>query len=508
MKYKRSGIVSLFLLMCISITGCNHAAKIASAAESAITNELESFLDEIIAESETAAAEVSETSAAEVPESEPEEYELDEDELEPQIDWDSADYMDLDGKSIIAMAPFVDGVGWIQYMRDGEMYTAAVEENGRVRFEIPGPVWYASPFEMGVAYVVVSDNAAYYPNADPTVGCYEQAATAVTHEAVYDLDGNLWYSTAEFTDGEEHILCSKDDKFVVLRHESGLDHDYWTLGTINRFGDTVDVFQSYNGLKGGLLPSWKGKYSGTKKLPNKYGAGYGNGNDGDPGDGFSRYIGDGAFYLTSGSFGKLYQPEKQKLTDLKGTILVSDVFDGKVLSYWNGTYYVQDINSSDADSVQALRDNRYADIHPRGFSDGFRHMMTDNLLYHDHAYYNINMDRAVEISDHTNLEMDGSIFNEGYALIALNGKDGKRYFTVIDESGTMQFEPIKAGKASQRVSDGCFVLRTDTECAVYDIHGNYIRYLCPASEAEYIYDISGGHVTVYGFGTTRIYALR
>ena len=118
---------------------------------------------------------------------------------------------------------------------------------------------------------------------------------------------------------------------------------------------------------------------------------------------------------------------------------MSDVFDGKVLSYWNGTYYIQDINGSDANSVQALQDNQYVDIRHLGFSDGFRHLMADNLLYHDHAYYDINMNRVVEISDYTNLEMDGSIFNEGYALIALKGLDGNGYVTVIDESGTIQF---------------------------------------------------------------------
>ena len=425
--------------------------------------------------------------------------------LEPTEDIGT--YMNLNGMTIVAMAPFEGGVGWIQYMENGEMYTAAVETDGHVLFEIPGPVWYASAFEDGAAYVVISDNATYYPNADSTAGCYEQVAPAETHEEIYDIDGNLLYSTATGDAEGSHIICSGDGKYVILRHQAGLEFNSWQLGVIGQYGEQIYDFVEYHNVDQGILPTWKSKYSGTKKLPNKYGAGYGNGNDGDPGDGFSRYIGDGAFYLTGGSFGMLYQPEKQTVVSLKGTTLLSDVFDGKVLSYWNDTYYIQDINGSDANSVQALRDNQYVDIQHRGFSDGFRHLMADNLLYHDHAYYDINMNRVVEISDYTNLEMDGSIFNEGYALIALKGVDGNGYVTVIDESGTIQFEPIKAKKASQRISDGYFVVRTDTECAVYDVYGNYIRYLCPASDAEYIYDISGGHVTVNGFGTTRIFAL-
>ena len=90
--------------------------------------------------------------------------------LEPTEDIGT--YMNLNGMTIVAMAPFEGGVGWIQYMENGEMYTAAVETDGHVLFEIPGPVWYASALEDGAAYVVISDNATYYPNADSTAAAW------------------------------------------------------------------------------------------------------------------------------------------------------------------------------------------------------------------------------------------------------------------------------------------------------------------------------------------------
>lgn len=211
---------------------------------------------------------------------------------------DTGMYLNLDGMTIVAMAPFENGVGWIQYMRSGEMYTAAVELDGHVLFEIPGPVWYASSFENGAAFVVISDNATYYPNADPAIGCYEQVAPAVVHEEIYDLSGTILYSTApEYAvNGEEdHILCAGDDMFVVLRHMAGLELNSWQLGAIGKYGERFYDFVEYSNVGKGLLQTWRGKYSGTRRLPNIYGAGYGNGNAGDQGDGFSRYIGEGVY---------------------------------------------------------------------------------------------------------------------------------------------------------------------------------------------------------------------
>lgn len=501
MKKRMTILVALLTILCLFLSGCAQANDAASAEEI----------------SEPAIREPEEQS--EITTEEEEYFELDDDVevevYEPEMAPDTGMYLDLDGMAIVAMAPFEGGIGWIQYMRSGEMYTAAVELDGHVLFEIPGPVWYVSPFEDGAAYVVISENATYYSNANPSLGCYEQVAPAITHEVIFDVYGNELYTTSSTQTStstkEEHILCAGDGKYVVLRHESGLEYNGWALGTIDKFGNIIDDFQAYDGINDGLLPTWRGKYSGTRSLPNQYGAGYGNGNDGDPGDGFSRYIGEGVFYLTGG--GKLYQPEKTVLTTVKGTRLLSDCYGGKVLSVWNGTYYVQNVNGNDVNSVQILKENQYIDIgNGKVFRYGkYGHLMTENLFYHDHAYYDIEMNRAIEIEEYTSLQMDGSVFNEGFALIFLVGKDGNTYVTVINDEGTVQFEPIRAQRTSGKVSDGYFVVRTDTECAVYDINGDYVRHLCSAAEGEYFRDISGGYVTIFGVvngkGMNRIYDL-
>jgi len=418
-------------------------------------------------------------------------------------------YLDLDGMTIVAMAPFEGGIGWIQYMDGGEMYTAAVELDGHVLFEIPGPVWYVSAFEDGAAYAVISDNATYYPNASPTVGCYEQVAPAVFHEEIYDLSGRLLYSTDPTYDaatlGDNHIICAGDASYVVLRHVADLEYDSWQLGVIDKNGEILYDFAEYEEVDKSLLPTWNGKYHGTSRLPNMYGAGYGNGNDGDQGDGFSRYIGEGVYYLTSGSSEVLYKPAMNIAVESSGKKLLGECYGGKVLSTWNGNYYIQDIINDSFEHAIPLQSNlNYEDIGP-GRIFRYDHFMTESLYYHDHAYYDIEMNRVIEIEQYTSLKMDGSIFNEGFALIFLVGKDGNTYVTAINDEGTIQFEPFRADCTSGRISDGYFVARTDTECAVYDVMGDYVRHLCSATEAEYIRDISGGYVTIFGGGRNRIY---
>ena len=186
MKHKYIISTMLALFFCVSSVGCAQAG-----ADDAKTL-WETALDSLFA------AMSGETDAPE-PEEEWEEEWDEEWEVDPEEEWEEHPeeepeeepgvYMNLDGMTIVAMAPFENGVGWIQYMKGKEMYTAAVRTDGRLLFEIPGAVWYASAFEDGAAYVVVSDNATYYSNADPSLGCYEQVAPASVHEEIYDFRG-------------------------------------------------------------------------------------------------------------------------------------------------------------------------------------------------------------------------------------------------------------------------------------------------------------------------------
>ncbi|MBO7358237.1 MAG: hypothetical protein J6U72_00250, partial [Clostridia bacterium] len=291
------------------------------------------------------------------------------------------------------------------------------------------------------------------------------------------------------------------------RRESGLEGIVCKLGTLDMYGNEVDPFRTYDGISDGTLSSWKGLFSGATNLPNKYGAGYGTCNDGDPKDGYPRYIGEGAYYLPGGA---VYLPGEYRVVKIKGSRLLSDCFGGKVLSYNNGTYYIQDLHAEGdsfeyADEIRTDTGRDIDRLRAKFSYCPWVRMMPNNLFYHDHAYYNIDMERVIEIEPYSSLKMDGSVFNDGYALILIAGADGNTYVTVIDERGEVQFEPFRAVRTSSQVSDGYFVAQTDAECAVYDVKGNHVRRLCAASEASYIRVISGGHVTIYGMSGSRAF---
>lgn len=430
--------------------------------------------------------------------------------------WGPSVFLNLDGTCIVGAAPFEGGIGWVQYVEGSELVTAAVRTDGGQLFSITGPVWYVSPFENGAAYAVISDNALHYDYGVYT-SCYAQSSPVTVHEVIYDAYGKECYVTSASkdsrTDSEEHIICSGEGKFVVLRRESGLEGIVCKLGTIDMYGNVIDPFKTYDGVSDGTLSSWKSLFSGARNLPFKYGAGYGTGNycDGDPGDGYPRYIGGGAYYLTGG---KVYLPSENLFVQLKGAELLSDNIGGKVLSYTNGTYYIQSVRGGDYEYASLFRSESSRDIDRLRAKFCYWHWnryMPNNLFYYDHGYYNINMERVIDIEPYSKLKMDGSVFNEGYALILLEGADGNTYVTVINEQGQVMFEPFRAKRTSSQVSDGYFVAQTDTDCAVYDVNGYFVRRLCPADEAGYFRIISGGHVIIYGasgnHAFSRIFAL-
>lgn len=492
--------IALSLVLCLALAGCGQSASttVGSASDK---------LENATASSESESESVSETPV---------------DAFEAESNQDG-EYFILDGMDIQGMGPFVNGIGWVQYYEGSEMFTAAVEADGHVLFKMPGPIWYVSPFEDGTAFMVVSDNASHFTE-DSYV--YDQKQDSGWHEVIVDTAGNELYSTALIETAtsteEEHILCAGDGRFVVMRHSSGLQSNEWTLGTIDKNGNVIDDFNSYSiavpqassmqrKLDEKQLPNWKN----SRTLPNYY---YYREDAGEfSNNGFPRYLGDGVFFLPgilgSGTSSILYQPEKKLAVPLVGELLMSYAFNGKVISKWNTTYYLQDINSTDAETADVLKETQYAEFSYQDASTGdiFPNIMIDNKLYHDHAYFDTGLNRTINIADYTDLPMEGSCFTDGYALLRLKGADGNFYVTVIDETGAVQFEPFKVDTyagTSPRISEGYFVANDGNDCVVYDIHGNYIRRLCDGSDIFGIPTISGNFVMISFDGIhSRLYEL-
>ncbi len=427
-------------------------------------------------------------------------------------------YLDLDGMNVIGTAPFAEGIGWVQYADRTEVYTSAVEPDGHVLFTVTGPVLYVSPFENGTAFIVYADNAfGYEPNSSRKYYVYAlQKADSACHEVIVDTAGKELYTTSAVdttrSHEEEHILCGGGGKFVVLRHQSGLEYNGWTMGTINAAGETVDAFQSYSGkiseyysytVGSGMLPEWADDYYDSQiQLKNSY-LTY---NKSD----VAGYLGEGVYYIP-GYPNMLYIPAKGIVVPTSHSArVIGEVHNGKVLSYDSGTasYYREYTDGvTESEYLNRILD-AYQYIDPDRLPIGtrmrfytysfFRKRMTGNRYYHDHAYFDMEMNRVVEITDYPELDMEGSAFSDGYALLRLLGKDGNLYVTVIDENGTVQFEPFKITDGekslSPGISNGFFVANDGDDCAVYDIHGNYIRHICSGQDVNSMPMISGGYV--------------
>lgn len=72
-------------------------------------------------------------------------------------------------------------------------------------------------------------------------------------------------------------------------------------------------------------------------------------------------------------------------------------------------------------------------------------------------------------------------------LLELNGKDGNKYFTVIDKNCNMLFEPVMGTGAE--ANDSRLVLRTDDGYSVLDYTG---KVIIPAGTYSYIGAFNSG----------------
>ncbi len=485
LRMKRKPLIAaLVIVLCLVFSGCIRIVSTSVDRETPVQTTKKP--KGTASPAPTAAAETTEAPVAEptaeptagpTPESEPEEY------------------LHLDGMTVFGYAPFVDGIGWVQYADKTEVYTAAVEEDGHVLFTVTGPVCYASRFDQGTAFLVVAEHAngmnyqELYNGKKYSLSKFHYYPTVQTtyHEVILDKKGNVLYTTSRTATStnaeEEHILCSGGGKFVVLRHVSNLQYDGWQLGTIDASGNTLDEFQAYSSSAGksgssianeSMLATW----SGEIVLPNSYTA-YG-------ADDLARYVGDGLYYLP-GSTSVLYQPSEQRV------IIRDDAYNAaKYDKYW----YINQSKSH----TNALMYTYFDPYRAEGDNVFFIRQTYSYKSSVDYYYYNADTKKKTELTIYPEQVKDGSRFHGGYAILRIVGADKNNYITILDKDLKEQFEPFKITASvagiSPHVSNGYFVANDGSDCAVYDIRGNYIRHLVDGSKVSRITSISGNYVLI------------
>ncbi len=405
--------------------------------------------------------------------------------------------------------PYSEGIAWIQYGPGPT--TAAVDEDGDVLFTLPEGefIEYLSPFSGGSAFYVANDGES-------------------VHEVIVDTEGNLTWSTD--LGGDTHILANGDGVFVIQRHISGFEADELSVGAVDLYGNTIcepkhrigeTVYDEDNSL--GRKVHSRLAYPSDNYFSVAYGKSRFQREDAPK----CYYLGDGAFYLSSNT---LYNPTASVLFVNPGT---ADNFTYKRVLATNGRFrtvstnysghpvvpafslYDTDLNLlsvfSDRNCVQQANDqlNLPEVGWTRTYSEQKDYITThyerfwyqDGLYYLYHCYWNDEDTIALHIPEYTDRSMLGGPFYDGRAVLWVEGADGKRYLTVIDETGAFQFAPIRVETSYFTIWEGLFLAKDENRnWNLYDIEGN-LRH-CVSDDFEVIThdnefgDIINGFISV------------
>lgn len=96
------------------------------------------------------------------------------------------------------------------------------------------------------------------------------------------------------------------------------------------------------------------------------------------------------------------------------------------------------------------------------------------FVFHTGVYYNIDGEVALELSEYNGKsKYFCDPFYNGYALMLIQGADQLTYFTVIDKTGKLQFEPQPGFEDAYMSKDGKYLIAVKWHnLTVFDITGN------------------------------------
>lgn len=261
---------------------------------------------------------------------------------------------------------------------------------------------------------------------------------AIYNYKIINKDGKI---VASSTDGKfDEILAAGDNLFFVHKYESSIDVSRHLYGTINEKGEFVNQlkeypFDSYNHEKFtyfgvnafGILDYYF--YSDHSFFYMPYNGNY-------------YRVDDGYDYTKSKSSKLYFKNSNFEINGVRQELpysYISISSDGKVEEAPEFDMVINDMlikKNSDNDSLSFTDPST-------GKTSVFSKYNVSEIYCADNNF-----------------------------LLKLNGKDGNKYFTVIDKNCNMLFEPIIGSEAN--ASDGRLVLRTDDGYSVLDYTGKVI----------------------------------
>lgn len=153
-----------------------------------------------------------------------------------------------------------------------------------------------------------------------------------------------------------------------------------------------------------------------------------------------------------------------------------DVYaDGKIFSYYKGSIVSEPLIIYSADNLTEIAHSTFELNEGLGgkvgeYSEGkiFIEYPNDNSEERTRGFFNEKLEMQIDLSE---LEITNEpVFIDGYADLLI--RDG--WYTVIDESGNMLFEPVKGTKCINLGQKRFYVETEDGECKIIDENNNVI----------------------------------
>lgn len=123
------------------------------------------------------------------------------------------------------LTPFSEDRAWVEYDKDGIIYTGIIDTDGNVLYESDGDFEHKSQFLDGLSF--------YVRDTDAGTIC-----------GIVDIDGNLLYESEPFSDGGYKIAAYGEGHFLVTQHIVNFDIDEWRYGTIDKNGEILNEIRT------------------------------------------------------------------------------------------------------------------------------------------------------------------------------------------------------------------------------------------------------------------------
>lgn len=313
---------------------------------------------------------------------------------------------------------FSDGLAWIWYDNAGTK-ASVIDMEGNIRFTLKDWASYVSPFHEGTAVYTIDGTET---------------------DVLIDSEGNEIYRTeggADQTVKRERIVGGANGAYLLVREESGISSATVKAALMAPDGtfirDYTDAFEeeiAYGGM-GSSLSSFL-----NRKGLNWRGEGW----------------------YESGGY--MINFDRMQLCNMSIPRLIADFTDGDELVCMDHMNYI-------------IRYDKNLDHISNTDVGGYLSEMKDGLFWwcwynydtkkNDAGYYNAKVERVIPVDAYPENKTYGSPFEDGLAVLEIEGADGKRYLSMIDESGSLLFDPVVVTNYYPRIVGGYALVQNENE---------------------------------------------